>query len=348
MAGLNSPATSAARSFCQSLFEIAKRQTRKTNSRQVGNTECDFSISGTGNASEEVLSAFLPTCDQCQTVQNRPHIYILAREDVPVLPHFEWARPWIETHQVIPEDYTYPYRAFFDANTGFVYVYDTQFKNGVIHTRRRSETDLRGMITPFRLMWSWLAASHNSAVIHASAVRTSAGTLLFAGSSGSGKSTIAVDIALAGGHLISDDCLWISGNRCFPVFDRAKVSPGSTAVERLQQRGCEVTSIDSKVESKNFFSVSRLNGGSVQESEISKVLFPRIWPELSVLAVSSRSAFRRISSDAGREAFEIGARSLISIAKLCQSTPAGLVWLGPEPNSNIEFVLSLLENKMNL
>jgi len=330
------------------MFEIASGQTRQTDSRRVGNSECDFFISGSGNASEDVLDAFLPTLDQNQTIQKRPRMYVLAREDIPVLPHFEWARPWIQTHQVVPEDCTYPFRVFIDKHTGTIYVYDTLSKNGVIHARRRSETDLRGMITPFRLMWSWLATSHNSAVIHCSAVRTSAGTLVFAGPSGSGKSTIAVDIALDNGHLISDDCLWITGRHCFPVFDRAKVSPHSSAAEQLRKRGISLDSLNTTVESKHFFRVSQLNGGSVQESEISKVFFPRIWPELSSLVISHRSAFRRIASDAKREAFGIGVRSLISIAKLCQTTPAAMVWLGPESESNIEYVMSLVKDEMDV
>jgi hypothetical protein len=46
-------------------------------------------------------------------------------------------------------------------------------------------------------------------VLHAAAVRTSAGVCVFAGDSGAGKSTIAAQLTAAGGHFLTDDCLVI-------------------------------------------------------------------------------------------------------------------------------------------
>jgi hypothetical protein len=46
-------------------------------------------------------------------------------------------------------------------------------------------------------------------VLHAAAVRTSAGVCVFAGDSGAGKSTIAAQLTAAGGRFLTDDCLVI-------------------------------------------------------------------------------------------------------------------------------------------
>ncbi len=46
-------------------------------------------------------------------------------------------------------------------------------------------------------------------VLHAAAVRTNAGVCVFAGDSGAGKSTIAAQLAAAGGDFLTDDCLVI-------------------------------------------------------------------------------------------------------------------------------------------
>ena len=272
---------------------------------------------------------------------------MLSRDELPVTPSIEWARKWIDSHSVVPEMISYPYRIFIDKNTGSIYLFDTIWERGVICLRRSSEIDLRGMITPFRLMWSWIANSSNASVIHASAVTTKHGAVLFAGASGCGKSTTAINLAMAGNHLISDDCVWIQDGKSYPVFDRAKIKKGSDLSRRIHERGIAVRWFETEGDSKAFFQVSELNRTGTNPTDVAHIFFPVIWPSMSDLAISSKSAFDRLETDSGREVFQNGLRSKVIIAQMCKGTPSSILWLSPNSADNIERIYAILEAKLH-
>lgn len=344
------PLRDSALAFCEGLFAIADRESQVVGTAGVGPISCTFSVSGSGNATADLLRAFRPGLPYKQQVPQddvliQPKlqageviIRILGREDVPVIPNHEWALPWIIAHEVIPESITFPYKVFIDRNTGVSYVYDSVNRSAVIHTRRHSETDLRGMITPFRLMWSWLAASFGGAIIHASAVQLNGGTILFSGGSGIGKSTIALELALRGYPLISDDAVWIQDNWAFPVFDRVKVDSDSSAGKELERRNMNLQSFPTRVESKNFFSAMELNSKVVNHSKISRIFFPHLWPVNAFLNIPSRGSFKRVSADSSREVFGTFPRATIRIASMCIQTPGTLLWLSQSGAENVEFI----------
>lgn len=346
--GLNRQAPrTAAQAFCEDIFEVASEQTRLAGMAKIGSIQCEIWISGSGNASADLLNAFSCTSTKFANPGMGPKLLVASRDDVPVIPSIDWAHPWIQSHSLIPEEVTYPYRVFIDSRTGVTYVYDTRSRVGVVHTRRQVETDMRGMITPFRLIWSWMAQSVGGFVVHASAVKTKYGTAVFAGSSGSGKSTLAIEMALSGSHLICDDCLWIEGTRCFPVFDRAKISNGNSAADALKRRGCDLYRFNTSIESKFFFSASSLNDSATTPSEISHLFFPRIWRSIEIMRISSHSALRQLANDSGRELFGTGTRLLLRCAELCNEVKSSALWVGPSTTSNLEFVYSVLRDAKN-
>jgi len=76
-------------------------------------------------------------------------------------------------------------------------------------------------------------------VLHASAVETGSGALLFAGQSGAGKSTLAAQFCAAGMPLVGDDAIRLEpdssgGAICFPGSTTVRLRPAAAAVaERI-------------------------------------------------------------------------------------------------------------------
>ena len=155
-------------------------------------------------------------------------------------------------------------------------------------------------------------------------------------------------MALSGSQLICDDCLWIEGNHCFPVFDRAKISFGNSAVDALRRRGCELYRFDTNIDSKFFFNISSLNDSATTPSEVSHLFFPRIWRSVEIMRMSSRSALQQLASDSGRELFGTGTRLFLRSAELCNGVKSSSLWVGPSTTSNLDFVYSVLQDAKNL
>lgn len=342
--GLNLPeARRAARAFAEDFFEVAALKTRSIGGLNIGSRYCHLFLPNAEENWGELIGAFSYQFATNFTARNVPSLCVLSRDELPVTPSIEWARNWIDSHSIVSEEITFPYRIFIDKNTGSIYLFDTYSQKGVIFIRRKSETDLRGLITPFRLMWSWIASSSNASVIHASAVTTKHGAVLFAGASGSGKSTMAINLAMAGNHLISDDCVWIQGGKIYPVFDRAKIKKNSDLARKIKEQGIPICWNETEGDSKAFFQVSELNRSDTTPTDLVHIFFPVIWPCVSDLTISSKAAFERIEIDSGREVFQNGARSKVIIAQFCKDTPSSILWLSPNSTDNIERVYAILE-----
>lgn len=334
--------------FCNDLIRLASKRTRFSVTVAIGSTTCTISLPDSSYAATSPLSAFVAQPDSYRGQRADSSVSIISREDLPAIPSLEWARYWIERHEVVPETVTYPFKVFVDKNTGLIYVYDTRTRTGLVRTRHQDETDLRGMITPFRLMWAWIATSSGAVVVHASAVRTKNGTAVFAGASGTGKSTTALSIALAGNQLISDDCLWVQDGHCYTIFDRAKLKSESAIARTLTRRGVAISKYPTEGNSKSFFNISQLNNVTIRSAPITHIFFPKIWPVPSSLRLDSRASYRLLERDSGREVFGNGARSRIRIAALCDTVPASVLWLSPDFEDNMALIASLLQKSHNV
>ena len=349
MVGLNlQEIRRAAHAFGDDLFGVATQKTRTIETVKVGSSCCHIFLPDSGSHWGELIGAFPIGAITNARDSNNPVIHVLSRDELPVTPSIEWARKWIDTHSVVPEMISYPYRIFIDKNTGSIYLFDTISERGVICLRRSSEIDLRGMITPFRLMWYWIANCREAAVVHASAVTTEHGTILFAGASGSGKSTLAINLGLAGNHLISDDCVWIQGGECYQVFDRSKIKKNSELSIKIEEQGIPLNWFETEGDSKTFFQVSKFNKTRTNATEIAHIFFPVIWPCVSDLKISKKDAFERLEHDSGREVFQNGARSKVIIAQICREIPASILWISPSSTDNIERVYSILQKDFHV
>ena len=163
MVGLNlQEIRRAAHAFGDDLFGVATQKTRTIETVKVGSSRCHIFLPDSGSHWGELIGAFPIGAITNARDSNNPVIHVLSRDELPVTPSIEWARKWIDTHSVVPEMISYPYRIFIDKNTGSIYLFDTISERGVICLRRSSEIDLRGMITPFRLMWYCFCCHHRT------------------------------------------------------------------------------------------------------------------------------------------------------------------------------------------
>ena len=141
------------------------------------------------------------------------------------LPDFTFAEEYIVRNTVVPEEMTLPYRVLFDRGQGFIFVFDTAKREGVVWHRDFTMMDEKCFVAPFRIILSWIAAEFNSEIIHAAAVEISEKAILISGPSGSGKSSLAL-IALQNSlPVLTDDALILeSDGKVFPLYRKIKTN----------------------------------------------------------------------------------------------------------------------------
>lgn len=96
-------------------------------------------------------------------------------------------------------------RATFDPGSRVLCLYDNERGAAVVHAASAELVPTWMDRAPFRTVLTWWAADRGLALLHASAVATSTGAVVLAGTSGAGKSTTALRCLMAGLDLLGDD-----------------------------------------------------------------------------------------------------------------------------------------------
>jgi hypothetical protein len=279
-----------------------------------------------------IEDAFLPADGGAATLE----LAVARSGELPRLPPVEWAREWVDRHQPVPLEVTYPYRIFLDRQVGIAYALDQRTGRGAVWVRRERELDLRSLITPFRMMLSWLANLFDGEVVHASAAVVDGQGWAMSGASGSGKSTLAIALGLAGDGFISDDCALLHGGRIHAVYSRAKLD--ARASELLGDHGLELRTLADAARAKSFFRVSDLGQGFVPSHELAAWAFPSISAGQGRYEMSARRAYQLLSTDSLREVLGGSARNRQRLAASVATRPAYRLLLGPNMAENVEIV----------
>ena len=273
-------------------------------------------------------------------------IALLRRSDPHTLPSLEWARPWIDKHQILPEQISYPYRIMIDRPQGLIQVFDTVNNVGAIYIRHEEELDSRSFITPFRLMWSWLANQFDGEIVHAASVLIQDKGILLSGGSGSGKSTFAVHAASHGEMLIADDCTLVHNSLLYPVFRRSKVSQATLQLigsTELIESSTAVTGLNGNGQSvKSIIDLSRSPLSVTAGVNLDAVLFPRVSPSLGSFQLTARQAYERLTSDSLREIHGGGTRNRLRLARIARSVPSYRALLPPSLDQGLGGALRLV------
>lgn len=275
---------------------------------EVGTITAELLISEEFPLGKVISDAFLPS----SKTEVDYRVVVLQAEDLPRLPPTAWAAQWIQECRPVPTILTTPYRVFIDRNQGFIYCFDPQSKLAAVYLRSASRLDHRSLITPFRVLWSWLASEQNMAVIHASAISSPEGATVFVGRSGSGKSSIAVESMISGGSkIIADDCVWVDDNRAHACFSRVKLDERmiSKLPRSLRDR---VIQLDNKV-GKPFLQVGVQDQFFTKLGTVSKIVLPRLSTIEGTYSVAPQRVGGVLVEDSMRELFGGSAKDALAI-----------------------------------
>lgn len=330
------PLTSRANSLARHLITFAKNVALPELSREVsvGPFAVTISFSEPGQLTDLVSRGFLPGFPE--EPLSSANVFVIQAQSNFTFPNLEWAREWIDANQIIPSSISPQNKIFIDKNQGFVYCYDIKTHEAAVFIRDRSELDLRSLITPFRVLWSWIADEFSATVIHAAALEVDGMGLLISGPSGSGKSTLALaGSRIPGAKIISDDCVLVHHGLAYAVFSRAKISKQMGEVADAFHQS-QLETVPNGIRAKFFLDIERQLPNHDRKMKISGLIFPSVYGQTGVFRLTPDDAANRLASDSLREIFGGTQRVEERIRKLGGSTPALRVLLAHSPLKSVE------------
>ncbi len=326
-----------ARAFAESLFDQAQSHSEEGPSKQFGiaNSEINLHFSRLDEISDLVAGAFnLSTPSEKQTTTN---VYVVRLSgDGISFPDFEWAREWIEACEPIPTAVTSPYRIFIDKNQGIVYCYDEFNHRAVVVLRSGHEMDSRSLITPFRLLWSWISSAHSVSIVHAGAISLKDRGVLLAGPSGSGKSTLSLAVATSSsGFFTADDCVAVSDTRAYAVYSRVKLAADTKAAILGSPVRHVPAHLPEAHQAKPFLQIAGSEHWFRKEIDLAAIVFPVIAGQTGHYPLEPQQSQRMLTADSQRELFRGSPQDTIRLAKLAGALPAYRLLLGDSVTANI-------------
>lgn len=251
------------------------------------------------------------------------------------LPHYEWAREWIDSGVQIPHHLTSPNLIFIDRNQGITYCFNSEKKTATIVLRRSQHLDVRSFITPFRILWSWLARHDQGVILHAGSVAREGKALLLAGPSGSGKSTLSILGGNSeGNRLLSDDCSWVDEGGVYPVFCRIKTSFAGPLAGIPSESVQEWPWIGA-AQSKPFANLGDAPAHR-ESTPLVGIVLPVIDVATTYFRVSPSRANDLLTQDSLRELHGGSLSSRLALSRLVAAVPSFRLLLGPNHYDNVQ------------
>jgi len=299
----------------------------------IGPHNVELAFASSGALRDLIVGAFVHPVNFSNSSVTR--VYVCFQSDSVDLPNFDWALEWIMQNQVIPSALTSPHRLFIDKNQGIIYCFDPINKKALIYIRNTRHLDLRSFITPFRLMWSWIATMSSSLILHAAAIEVNGFGVLLCGPSGSGKSTLALSASSRRGHpIISDDCVLVHQEKIYAIYSRAKLKP-ETVKEMGFKGDVEIHSLPVNYAAKNFVQIPQAFPNYKTKSKVSLIVFPAIYGRGGSFELDVSRARLMLTSDSMREVFSGTPLARRGIRDLVASIPTHRLLLGDSINENI-------------
>jgi hypothetical protein len=150
------------------------------------------------------------------------------------------------------------YRNFYVEWVGMFCTIDMETKQAYCCYRDAAHLSMYEVSAPFRSMFGTLLNLHGMHLVHASAIGSAAGTLLFAGPPGSGKSTLAIQCLQAGMGYQSDDLCVLRGGEAphsLSLYNIAKLR--EDALPRFAELHPILAHFQEDEEKKAYFYVHR-------------------------------------------------------------------------------------------
>lgn len=320
--------------FCADLITAARERETTCRSVAFGSSALALGLTRRDDVGALIDNAFVSSIGN-----PRLRLTIASHEDVPVLPPTHWAMTWIEARVEVPASIVYPYRLFFDRVVGTVFVLDQVSGEGIVWLRHPAEIDMRSMLTPFRIMLSWLANLQDAELLHASATVIDGRAFAFCGPSGSGKSTLALALAGMGLPIISDDCLLLENGSAYAVFSRAKLDPA--AADRFGFPRPPDWNEGLTLPTKQVISIAGTDD-FMPSAPLGLIGVPATgFRSAASYRLPSRRAYAMVSKDSLRELNGGATRNRLRIARAIKKHGAHRLLLSPSSAENRDMIVAL-------
>lgn len=334
--------SSRAQLFAQSMIDQAEQRANRdlTRSISVGPHTVSLQFTASGWLTELIAGAFLvsPGSEANPTPLGiaETKVTICQHGDGVALPNLDWAHKWIIEGSVVPNQLTAPYRVFVDRNQGIIYCYNPEENRAAIYLRNPRDLDLRSFITPFRLLWSWIATISSSLVLHAAAVGINQQGVLLSGPSGSGKSTLAAATGMVGDNsILADDCVLVHEQTVYAIYSRIKIEPQNVRALRFPDQ-VEVQSLQGAEYAKSFIQIDSNFPDFTRTLNASALVFPAIYDRAGFYELPKKRSLSMLTSDSMRELFSGTPLARRGIDRLVSALPTYRLLLEQNALENVK------------
>lgn len=328
---------SEVKEFAHAFFSASANfisEDQKTFMISLGDKGVQVRVSQSDNLSSPILGALIPRL--VGGVDFTLEIWRTSKRSV--LPNLDWARNYLAHDNLVPPSLTAPYKVAFDKSQGFIYLYDTQTKKAAIWIAEDSKISLNSFVTPFRIIFSWMAEDFGGEIVHASAISKGGNGIIINGPSGSGKSTLAILCVLNGFEIIADDVVLFHDGLISAIYKYAKVDPLTSPLDLSHLR---LFQMESSPDTKNILDLTQFGERFVQRAQAIALTLP-VFVHLNQHALISPSiAIKLLAPNSLRELMGGSPYNFKNLVNLTRALPNYRIALSADNKSNIDSINSI-------
>ena len=260
-------------------------------------------------------------------------------EDKVQLPDLSWAKDFLGSDRLLPFEITNPYKIAFDRSQGLVYFYDPVSKHASVWVDDDKRISPASFITPFRMIFSWMAESFGGEIIHASAISRDKKGLIINGPSGSGKSTLALLCALGGYNMLADDVVLFSDGLISAIYNYGKID---SRTNPLDISNIETFQVENSPNAKKIFHLNHFNENFSDPITAQAIIFPIFAHMNHFERVNSRIALKILAPNCLRELMGGSSQNFKQLSDIVQSLPAYRVAVSTNNERNLNSINQIL------
>jgi hypothetical protein len=255
------------------------------------------------------------------------------------LPDLSWAAEYLGNDRLLPFEITKPYKIAFDRSQGLIYFYDPVSKHASVWVDDDKRVSPASFITPFRIIFSWMAESFGGEIIHASAISRDKKGLIINGPSGSGKSTLALLCAQGGYNLLADDVVLFSDGLIWAIYNYGKIDPRTNP---LDVSNIETFQVDNSLNAKKIFHLSHFNENFFDPIAVRAIIFPIFAHMNHFERINSKVALKILAPNCLRELMGGSSQNFKQLSDLVQSFPSYRVAVSTNNEKNLNSISKIL------
>ena len=259
--------------------------------------------------------------------------------DQSLLPNLSWAKDYLGSDRLLPYEITKPYKVAFDNSQGILYFYDPISKHASVWVDNDINISMASFITPFRMIFSWMAESFGGEIIHASAISRDKKGLLINGPSGSGKSTLALLCAQSGYNMLADDVVLFSDGQISAIYNYAKIDPRTSPIDIS---GINTFQVEDSSTAKKIFHLNHFSENFCNTVTANALIFPIFAHMNHFERINSKIALKILAPNCLRELMGGSSVNFKRLSQLVQSIPSYRVAVSTNNDKNLTTINQIL------